>query len=76
RVTFNGVETVTVPAGSFQACKFTHEDGERVGGQINYTSSSTNWLAVGSGVPVRHENSEGVMELTRGQINGNVIGGN
>jgi hypothetical protein len=73
RITFNGIESVTVPAGTFQACKFTIEEGASAGA---YDSSSTNWLAVGSGVPVKNQSENGVLELLRGQVNGTAVVGN
>jgi hypothetical protein len=75
KTTFNGVEQITVPAGTFTACKFTLEDTDITAGGAGTASVATNWLAVGSGVPVRNESAGAggvvnVMALTAGSING------
>ncbi len=75
KITFNGIEQITVPAGTFSACKFTEEDINPQSGGTVQESVSRTWMAVGSGVPVRNESvGEGgvtnVMALTSGTING------
>jgi len=65
--TYLGQETVTVPAGTFVACKFNVFNGIGRG-------SWTNWVAKGNGVLVRAEGMDGSMQrshvLTGGELNG------
>jgi hypothetical protein len=65
--TYLGQETVTVPAGTFVACKFHVDNGISSG-------SWTNWVAKGNGVLVRAEGMDGSMQrshvLTGGELNG------
>lgn len=52
--TYNGREQVTVPAGTFNACKFTDAETTTVtlpgGGTSTSSSTTTRWMAVGSGI--------------------------
>jgi hypothetical protein len=65
--TYLGQETVTVPAGTFVACKFHVDNGISRG-------SWTDWVAKGKGVLVRAEGMDGSMQrshvLTGGELNG------
>lgn len=65
--TYLGQETVTVPAGTFVACKFQVNDG------IN-PYSWMDWVAKGKGVLVRAEYMDRAMQrshvLTGGELNG------
>lgn len=67
--TFLGFEDVAVPAGSFAAaCKWTHTttaDGA--------TASSTQWLTR-KGALLKNVDSDSVMELTSGSVNGGSVG--
>ncbi|WP_370307417.1 hypothetical protein [Sinimarinibacterium flocculans] len=72
QITYSGQESVTVPLGTFNACRF----------QENYSSegtsgSITNWLAVGSGIPLRsvYDDGEEVV-TTAASINGTPVTGN
>lgn len=64
-ITYVGQESVSVPAGSYNACKFTTSDG------------NTEWYAPGSGVLVKSESvgngGSVTLELTSAQINGAAI---
>lgn len=76
KVTFVGVEQITVPAGTFNACKFSIENTDVTPGGSGGTSVATNWVAVGSGVSLRNESpvqgssTVNVTALTSGSING------
>ncbi|MFT3802094.1 MAG: hypothetical protein QM766_12830 [Burkholderiaceae bacterium] len=64
-VRFDGLETITVPAGTFEnACRFT----------VDVTTSSVRrtvrWIAAGSGVLLRSESGGDTQELVSGSING------
>lgn len=74
RVTYAGHETVTVPAGTFEACRFDISvtiRGER--------GTLTDWIAIGSGVMVKSVTRDAgsvaatMLELTQGRINGGAI---
>jgi hypothetical protein len=47
-VKYVGRESVTVPAGTYNACKFEHSDTES-----GTTSVTTQWVIVGVGLPVK-----------------------
>ncbi len=49
-------ESVTVPAGTYNACKYEHSSGGAV--------TSTNWVVVGKGVPVKTVSGTGSDTLT------------
>lgn len=66
-VTYRGQESITVPAGTFTACKFERTDS---------SGTSTNWIAKTSGAPVRSLTADGngvqtVLELlATSRVNG------
>ena len=66
-VKYLGHETVTVPAGTFETCKFDNENGATI-----------TWEAVNTGVPIKSQavGSDGTtitLVLERGTINGSAI---
>ncbi|ULQ47032.1 hypothetical protein JN531_001815 [Flagellatimonas centrodinii] len=65
--TYVGREQVSVPAGTFEACKFTDTDG---------TSNTTRWMAVGSGIFLKSISDGDVNELVSYSINGVPVTGN
>lgn len=71
-ITFKGVEAITVPAGTFQACRIETNSKSTVLG-VSVTSLSTNWITVGSGISIRTEASGDISELVSGSINGTAI---
>uniref|UniRef100_UPI003F883031 TapB family protein n=1 Tax=Arhodomonas sp. SL1 TaxID=3425691 RepID=UPI003F883031 len=71
-VTYLGRETVQVPAGAFEACKFRFEDQVTSFGQTT-TNESLQWIAVDSGINVRVEDEGVLAELVSGRINGNAL---
>ena len=72
-ITYDGQESITVPAGTFTACKFRRTDSN---------GTSTNWMAKGSGAPVRSLSADGngvqaVLELlASSRVNGSPIPAN
>ncbi len=72
-------QSITVPAGTFNACRFTMENTDTTPGGSGGTSVATNWIAVGSGVPVRNESPVAgssvvnVTALTSGTVNGSPV---
>ncbi|MEM8491378.1 MAG: hypothetical protein AAF756_11220 [Pseudomonadota bacterium] len=66
-ITFDGIEMVTVPGGTFEACKFT-ESVEQV--DVPFPFQSVTWYSVGSGFPIKSESSDESTELVSGSING------
>jgi hypothetical protein len=86
-VTFVGIEFVTVPAGTFKACKFIESGTTTLGGAPAGTvitdPLSTQWVSVGSGIPVKGLIQEfsrtgavistETTELTRATINGQLV---
>ncbi|MEM8489734.1 MAG: hypothetical protein AAF756_02830 [Pseudomonadota bacterium] len=64
---FDGIESLTVPAGTFQACRFTVIETT---GSLETTTIE--WFSVGSGVPLRSEEPAigEVSELLQGSVNG------
>lgn len=53
RITYRGQELITVPAGSFVACRFDYEP-EGAGGPVD-----VEWLQVGAGVQLRYLSGQG-----------------
>lgn len=72
KITFKGVESVTVPAGKFNACRFETSTKSTILGNTA-TSTSTHWVTVDSGVSIRTEASGDITELVSGTINGSAI---
>lgn len=72
KVTFKGIETVTVPAGTFKACRMETSSKTTVLG-TSATGISTSWISVDTGISVRTEASGDVSELVSGSINGTAI---
>lgn len=71
RVTYAGRETVTVPAGTFETCRFDFTVA--IGTE---SDTATDWVAVGKGLSVKSvardtdTATETTLELTSGRING------
>ncbi|MEM6581706.1 MAG: hypothetical protein AAF699_10560 [Pseudomonadota bacterium] len=63
--TFDGIESVTVPAGSFQACRFT-EISSTPGGE----DTQREWIHVGTGVLLKAVNDAQTTELVAASVNG------
>lgn len=53
-------ESVTVPAGTYTACKYEHTSAGSAGG----ADVTTNWLIVGKGIPVKTVSGSGSNMLT------------
>ncbi len=49
-MTYDGQESITVPAGTFNACKFRRTDS---------AGTTTSWIAKSSGTPVRSLSADG-----------------
>ncbi|MDJ0879242.1 MAG: hypothetical protein QNI86_11565 [Halieaceae bacterium] len=69
--TYVGRQVITVPAGTFEACRYESVTISRVEGQPEFVSENTQWLAVGSGVTLRVR-AEGLdfQVLVEGTLNG------
>lgn len=63
--TFKGIESVTVPAGTFQACKFVEQltDGP-------FATTTTEWFGVGNGLLLKSVDDNETSELVSATING------
>ena len=85
-ITFVGIEFVTVPAGTFKSCKFVETGTTRLGGPggtVITDPVSTQWVSVGSGIPVKGisqkflpsgaVSSTDTTELTSATINGLLV---
>lgn len=64
-IRFDGIESVTVPAGTFDACRFTETFGSE-----QSTFQIRDWIGVGTGVPLKSEDDSTLSELISGSING------
>jgi hypothetical protein len=60
---FNGIETITVPAGTFSACKFTENGTSTSQGQTTTDETSTLWVMTGDGLPLKAISGSNVTEL-------------
>lgn len=66
--TYLGVDSVTVPAGTFDACKFVEET------TLNGVSGeTTRWFGVGNGELIKEDNDSTLTELISSEINGTPI---
>jgi hypothetical protein len=67
-VTFVGIEPVSVPLGTFQACRFRKEI-------VNNSQASTveEWIATGSGIILKNMSENGVTETIAATVNGMVV---
>ena len=63
-VTFKGIETITVPAGTYSTCRMETNDSGGI---------STTWFTVGTGMSIRTESGGDISELVSGSINGTAI---
>jgi hypothetical protein len=59
--TFKGIETITVPAGTYDACRFETQEGGL---------STTRWVAVDKGTELRVESDGDVTVYLSGTLNG------
>ncbi|MGB1562053.1 MAG: hypothetical protein ACPHN2_11195 [Sinimarinibacterium flocculans] len=75
KTTYVGQESVTVPAGTFNACKFTEDATATFDGQTS-TSTATTWMAVGSGQFLKSVSEGDTNELISASINGEPVTGN
>lgn len=66
--TFKGIESVTVPAGTFQACKFVENlsDGP-------FATTTMEWFGVGNGMLLKSVDDDETSELVSATINGAAI---
>lgn len=71
--TYLGRETITVPAGTIETCKFRDEDVTDLAAGGTDTSTTTRWFDVGTGLEVRQETGTVTEELVSGTQNGNPI---
>jgi hypothetical protein len=72
KITFKGIETITVPAGTFEACRMESTDSITTLG-TSVATTSTNWTSTGQGMLLRTEASGDITELVSGTINGVAI---
>lgn len=70
--TFLGIESVTVPAGTFDACHYREvSEATPTGFPFSTETTSDSWYAVGNGILLKQEDSEGnSTELLEASING------
>ncbi|GAB3322739.1 hypothetical protein [Haliea atlantica] len=68
KTTFIGVESVTVPAGSYQACKFQVETTDSGGNTLR-----NEWFGVGNGMLLKSTESGDTNVLISASINGGAI---
>lgn len=71
---FVGIENVTVPAGTFKACRYAESTKTTVAGQTS-SESTTRWVAAGSGIEVKSVSGNSTTELQSAKINGSNVTG-
>ena len=71
--TYRGVETIEVPAGTFQVCRFETEN-EVVVGDYEGEAFEIIWLGVNSGVMIQEDVGGPLLVLVSGTINGQKLG--
>ena len=73
KTTYRGVETIVVPAGTFQACRFETVN-EVVSGGYEVEGLEIIWLGVNSGVMIQEDSGDPLTVLVSGTINGQKLG--
>ena len=68
-VRFDGVESLTVPAGTFDACRFTHSRTTTESG-FSFSSTDVEWFHVGTGILLKHQEDDSLTELRSAVVNG------
>lgn len=68
-VIYVGMQEITVPAGTYNACRFEIFNTIRASG-IAIDSRQTLWLAEGDGVILREVDEESISSLVEGELNG------
>lgn len=71
---FVGIETVTVPAGTFKACRY-EESLKTTAVGTTATEASTHWVAMGSGLEVKSVAGDSTSELQSAKINCSAVTG-
>ena len=71
-ITFKGIESVSVPAGTFEACRFETSDAVTSSG-LTTNSTATNWISTQKGVLLRTEAGNDVTVLMSASINGAAV---
>lgn len=74
-ITFDGIESLTVPAGTFQACRFTvvRTTTPITPGGATRTYTDREWYHVGTALLLKNEEDDAVTELESASINGTDI---
>ena len=70
KTTYLGTETITVPAGTYTACRVLEESVETSGLGVPVRSAETQWYALGNGILLRAESDDSFQEFIRGTVNG------
>ena len=68
--TYLGTEVITVPGGTYTACRVQEESVETSGTGVPVSSLETQWYAVGNGFLLKAESDDSVQEFIRGTIDG------
>ena len=71
-VRYVGRQTVSVPAGTFETCRFDSTSTTTFNGESS-TSSSTDYFGVGNGILIKNESGGDMTELQSATINGAAI---
>ena len=71
--TYLGQVSVTVPAGTFKACKFNEQSTTTVAHLPPISNTTTLWFAVGTGVLIKSVGDEDSSQLLSGTINGKAM---
>ncbi len=72
---FAGIETLTLPAGTFETCRFEVEESVASGQKATDAPVlREQWLDRNSGVIVKSIDAQGVAELLQGEVNGDPVG--
>ena len=72
---FAGIETLTLPAGTFETCRFEIEESVASGRKATDAPVlREQWLDRNSGVIVKSIDAQGVAELLQGEVNGDPVG--
>ncbi|WP_028863861.1 hypothetical protein [Psychromonas aquimarina] len=74
KTTFKGIETITVPAGTYKTCRFELNSSVTKPDGLTKKLNSSVWYAVKHGVKVQSKDNAGsITKLIKGDINGTKI---
>jgi len=73
KITFKGFETITVPAGTYETCKFESSNSMTMPNGSTNKSNTISWIAVEHGFEVQSVEGKSTTKLVEATINGTKV---